>query len=35
VQDGKYKYETAKARVREGRVEPEFEIRENQIKEKE
>ncbi len=32
---GKYKYETAKARVREGREEPEFEIRDNQIKEKE
>jgi translation initiation factor IF-3 len=32
---GKYTYETAKARVRDGRTEPEFEIRDNQIKEKE
>lgn len=31
----KWKYEMAKARVREGRKEPEFEIRDNQIKEKE
>jgi translation initiation factor IF-3 len=31
----KWKYETAKARVREGRKEPEFEIRDDQIKERE
>jgi hypothetical protein len=35
MDSSKYKYETAKARVREGRKEPEFEIRDNQIKEKE
>jgi translation initiation factor IF-3 len=31
----KGKYQTAKARAREGRNEPGFEIRDNQIKEKE
>jgi translation initiation factor IF-3 len=31
----KYNYETAKARVREGRREPDFEISDNEINEKE